>query len=136
MNEFLRDIAAKNRLWQEDLTDILAHLREHLPEQRLAVEEEQGPSPMDTIGSLIDKLITVDLKMWHNQERLYEIRRMTPELFLHRYGNNLEELHDIIKRCCDLNVQRATLMDAIDQHLADIVSGERPADVRLQHKTY
>ena len=28
----------------------------------------------DTLGSLIDKMITVDLKMWNNQELLYKIR--------------------------------------------------------------
>ncbi len=31
----------------------------------------------DTLGNIVDKLITVDLKMWHNQELLYEIRRMS-----------------------------------------------------------
>ncbi len=28
----------------------------------------------DTLGTLVDKLTTVDLKMWNNQELLYEIR--------------------------------------------------------------
>ena len=28
----------------------------------------------DTLGSLVDKLCTVDLKMWNNQEFLYKIR--------------------------------------------------------------
>ena len=40
---------------------------------------------MDTIGSAIDKLITVDLKMWNNQELLYEIRRMTFEEYKAKY---------------------------------------------------
>ena len=31
----------------------------------------------DTLGNVIDKLVTVDMKMWDNQELLYEIRRMT-----------------------------------------------------------
>ena len=30
----------------------------------------------DTLGNVIDKLVTVDMKMWDNQELLYEIRRM------------------------------------------------------------
>ena len=34
---------------------------------------------MDTLGTLIDKLTTVDLKMWNNQELLYEIQ---PDLFV------------------------------------------------------
>ena len=32
---------------------------------------------MDTLGGIIDKLFTVDMKMWNNQEILYKIRRMT-----------------------------------------------------------
>ena len=35
----------------------------------------------DTVGSLIDKLFTVDSKMWNNQEILYEIRRNDFEWF-------------------------------------------------------
>ena len=33
----------------------------------------------DTLGNVIDKLVTVDMKMWDNQELLYEIRRMSFE---------------------------------------------------------
>lgn len=107
-----------------------------LADNRLSLATNEGPTSMDTLGTLIDKLVTVDMKMWHNQEALYAIRRMTEEEFLARYGNALDELHGVIRRCCDLNVQRASLMDAIDQHLAAIVHGTREADVRLQHKTY
>jgi hypothetical protein len=39
----------------------------------------------DTLGSLIDKMITVDMKMWHNQELLYKIRRMTFEEYKLEY---------------------------------------------------
>ena len=91
---------------------------------------------MDTLGTLIDKLITVDLKMWHNQEALYAIRRMTPTDFKEKYGNNLTELYDTIKRCCDLNVQRSKLMDAIDDHFAKVLSGELDGKPMHQHKTY
>ena len=34
----------------------------------------------DTLGTIIDKLTTVDLKMWNNQELLYEI---IPQIKLH-----------------------------------------------------
>ena len=30
----------------------------------------------DTVGGLIDKLITIDMKMWTNQEFLYKIRKI------------------------------------------------------------
>ena len=33
----------------------------------------------DTLGGLIDKLITIDMKMWTNQEFLYEVRRISFE---------------------------------------------------------
>ena len=35
----------------------------------------------DTLGGLIDKLITIDMKLWNNQEFLYEVRRMSFEDF-------------------------------------------------------
>ena len=91
---------------------------------------------MDTLGTLIDKLITVDLKMWHNQESLYTIRRMSLDDFKSEYGNNLDELHETIKRCCDLNVQRSKIMDAIDEHFAKVLRGEADAEPMRQHKTY
>jgi hypothetical protein len=95
------------------------------------------PTDMDTIGTLIDKLATVSLKMWHNQETLYEIRRMTPVEFRERWGEKPDELHAVIKRCCDLNVQRADLMDAIDRFLRDAIADNEPDRlVRAQHKTY
>ena len=31
----------------------------------------------DSLGNVIDKLVTVDMKMWDNQEVLYEIRKMS-----------------------------------------------------------
>lgn len=71
--------------------------------------------------------------MWHNQERLYEIRRMDLDEFIQRYDGKLKELHAIIKRCCDLNVQRAELMDEIDKFMASVTGR---SVVREQHKTY
>lgn len=44
---------------------------------------------MDSLGSIIDKLITVDMKMWNNQELLYEIRRMSFEDFEKKYFNDI-----------------------------------------------
>ena len=39
----------------------------------------------DTFGSLIDKLFTVDMKMWNNQEFLYEIRKMSFDEYKQKY---------------------------------------------------
>jgi hypothetical protein len=42
----------------------------------------------DTIGSLVDKLLTVDLKMWDNQEVLYKVRHMSFDEFKMSYIAN------------------------------------------------
>lgn len=126
-------------LLDEVLPDrIYGRLCQELPLVRLELDEKDEPTPMDTFGTLIDKLITVDMKMWHNQELLYAVRRMTGEEFNARYGqaDELANLHGIIKRCCDLNVQRSRLMDAIDVHFSQTLAGQREALVNLQNKTY
>lgn len=106
------------------------------PGARLDADDSHEPDPMDTLGSLIDKLCTVNLKMWHNQEALYAIRRMSAEEFQECHGHDLEGLRKLIARACDLNVQRSRLMDAIDRHFASVTSGETKAVVAEQHKTY
>ena len=70
----------------------------------------------DTLGSLIDKLTTVDLKMWNNQELLYEIRRMSFEEYKAKYfdtEDGAQKLWESLKRACDLNVQRNQLIDEV-----------------------
>jgi hypothetical protein len=96
---------------------------------------------MDTFGNVIDKLVTVNLKMWHTQEVLYEIRKLSPEQFAERYGADLKGLHSIIARACNLNVQRAGLMDEIDSLLVEAIRAGKTGDVgekltRPQHKMY
>lgn len=104
----------------------------------MIVEEKDNPKPMDNLGALVDKLVTVGQKMWWNQEDLYEIRRMTPEEFREKWGDRSEDLHALIQRACTLNVQRANLMDEIDKYLKDAVSGKIREDQMAfeQHKTY
>lgn len=100
----------------------------------------------DTLGGLIDKLCTVGLKMWNNQELLYEIRRMTFEEYKTKYFENeegAEKLWACLKKACDLNVQRNQLMDEVDEKIVEIVraavSGEDLDDgkfIQRKHKTY
>ena len=100
----------------------------------------------DTFGGLIDKLLTVDLKMWNNQEVLYEIRHMTFDEYKEKYFHNEEgakELWAVLKKCCDLNVQRNQLIDEVDTHLVEIIkaaiSGEDLDNgkfIQRSHKTY
>ena len=100
----------------------------------------------DTLGSLIDKLITVDLKMWNNQEFLYEVRRMTFEEFQTKFTTSEDgtrSLFDSIKKCCDLNVPRGALVDEVDEKVIEIINSSQQGEeldngkyIQRKHKTY
>lgn len=100
----------------------------------------------DTLGSLIDKLITIDMKMWTNQELLYEIRRMNFDEYQDKYFKDEEgaqKLWECLKKACDLNVQRNQLIDEVDEKIVEIVgdavSGEDLDSgkfIQRKHKTY
>jgi len=124
---------------ETDFQSVWNKLKDILKDECLLdYSEEDNKKTMDTFGNLVDKLITVNLKMWHNQEDLYAIRRMTPEQFEMDYGRDLKKLHRIIERCCTLNVQRANLMDEIDKFLAEAIASKKGAKdlVREQCKMY
>ena len=79
----------------------------------------------DTVGSLVDKLITIDMKLWNSQEFLYQIRKMSFEDFKEKYfidENGINVLWDALKKTCDLNVQRNQIVDEIDELVVDIVN--------------
>ena len=100
----------------------------------------------DTLGNVIDKLITVDMKMWDNQELLYEIRRMTFEEYKEKYfsdeaGANL--LWETLKKACDLNVQRNQLINEVDHKLIEMFTALKNGEdldngkfLQRTHKTY
>jgi hypothetical protein len=100
----------------------------------------------DTLGGVIDKLTTVDLKMWNNQELLYEIRRMSFEEYKKKYfedENGAKNLWECLKKACDLNVQRNQLINEVDQKIIEIIeaklSGENLDNgkfIQRSHKTY
>ena len=100
----------------------------------------------DTLGSIIDKLVTIDMKMWTNQELLYDIRRMTFEEYREKYfidEEGAQVLWDTLKKACDLNVQRNQLIDEIDEKIIEIVlESQSGADldngkfIQRKHKTY
>jgi hypothetical protein len=105
----------------------------------------------ETPGSLIDKLFTVDTKMWNNQEVLYEIRRMDYEAFCSRFNlsydcsvegekNSSRELYNVLKKACDLNVQRNDLILEIDKNIETLVNnaavGKQQTVGFNPHKTY
>jgi hypothetical protein len=100
----------------------------------------------DTLGGLIDKLFTIDSKMWNNQELLYEIRRMSFEEYKEKYFSNEDGANNLwscLKKACDLNVQRNQLIDEIDEKVIEMIEAassgkELDAGKFLQrkHKTY
>ena len=100
----------------------------------------------DTLGNLVDKLCTVDLKMWNNQEHLYEIRRMTFDEFKDKYWkteDGAENLWKYLKKACDLNVQRNQLINEIDQKVIQIIEDglkgenlDNGKHLQRSHKTY
>jgi hypothetical protein len=100
----------------------------------------------DTIGSLIDKLITVDMKMWSNQENIFHIRKMTYDEFKSQYiddSDGSEKLYEYFKKGCDLNLQRNQIIDEIDEKVIEIVKANAAGTeldngnfVQRKHKTY
>lgn len=100
----------------------------------------------DTLGGLIDKLFTIDTKMWVNQDLIYEIRRMTFEEYKAKYFESeagAQELWDCLKKACDLNVQRNQLIDEIDEKVVEIVKASQAGEdldagkfIQRKHKTY
>jgi hypothetical protein len=90
----------------------------------------------ETLGSIIDRLFTIDTKMWNNQEMIYEIRRMSFDEYKERYFANEEgakKLWDCLKKACDLNIQRNELIDAIDAKIVEIGNATR-TDEKLEDK--
>lgn len=100
----------------------------------------------DTVGSLIDKLFTVDSKMWCNQEMLHEIRRQDFEWFRNRFlkdDASNRELYEMLLKVCDLNLQRQLLITEIDERIVKIVEAgmagkdlHTPNFIVNSHKTY
>ena len=97
----------------------------------------------DTLGSLVDKLQIVNLKMFNIQEILYKIRKMNLEDFKINYFNEkgIEELFNTLNKATNLNVQRTNLVDEIDKKIIEICEASRDGKsleefLQLKHKTY
>jgi hypothetical protein len=101
---------------------------------------------MDSLGNVVDKLITVDMKMWHNQELLYEIRKMTFEEYKQKYFENEEGaklLWETLKKATDLNVQRNQLINEVDEKIIEMFKAFKNGEdldngrfLQRSHKTY
>lgn len=100
---------------------------------------------MDTIGSAIDKLITVDMKLWTRQDQLYAVRRMNFEEFLSEFSTRegMEKLYEVFKAATDLNVQRSHLVAEVDTLIVKLIQSaldgknlDDGKNIQLQHKNY
>lgn len=80
---------------------------------------------METLGSLCDKLCIVNLKMWHVQEEVYAIRRMSARQFKRKYSKQPGALKVVLDKATTLNLQRNGLIDEIDMLLRDVCEGKR-----------
>ena len=97
----------------------------------------------DTLGTIIDKMITIDMKMWHNQELLYKIRKMSFEEYKQEYFSSEDgaiKLWECLKKACDLNVQRNQLINEVDFKIIEMIKYDKDLDngsfVQRSHKTY
>lgn len=100
----------------------------------------------DTFSGIIDKLITIDLKMWNNQEFLYKIRKMSFDEYKEKYFSNetgAKKLWKILKKATDLNIQRNQLMDELDERLISLLKSamnneelDNGKNIQRKHKTY
>jgi hypothetical protein len=98
---------------------------------------------LDTLGSLIDRLNTVDFKMWNAQEQLYLIRHMTFQDFKDYCNNDdgLLKIFETFKKSCDLNYQRSCLIDEIDELVVKMIEAGTDNQcmdkfIQRKHKTY
>lgn len=93
----------------------------------------------ETLGSIIDRLCTCDLRMWVAQEEYYKIRKMDFDQFMVEYYNTsgMKKLYDALHKSCDLNLQRNVLIDDIDRTLLSILKSEdKESYYQPKHKTY
>jgi len=94
---------------------------------------------MDTVGGLIDKLITVDMKMWYAQEDLYKIKDMTFDEFFLEYRSRpgMKKLWEQFQKAIDLNLQRNVLIDELDEMLVTMIKEDNlDKYAQKKHKTY
>ena len=79
---------------------------------------------METIGQLVDKLTVVNIKLYHQEDIAQEP------------GADDHQVAEAKRKISVLNLQRNNLIQEIDEFLADVVSGKRPAVVFYQLKDY
>ena len=96
----------------------------------------------ETLGSAIDKLATINSKLFLQQELIYKIRRMSFEEFQNYFSMNCRELFDGLQKLSDLNVQRTSLVNEVDEKIIALIQAgvrgeelDNGANVQRAHKT-
>jgi hypothetical protein len=100
----------------------------------------------ETLGSAIDKLATINNKLFLQQELIYEIKRMSFDLFCLAFDAaptvKSKMLYDGLQKLSDLNIQRTALVNEVDakiiQLIKDGVAGKElddGANLQRAHKT-
>jgi len=96
---------------------------------------------MDTLGSLVDKLATVNNKMFDAQGVLYLIRKMKFQEFVDEFSgeHGMKILWQQFQKAMDLNLQRNQLILEIDRKVVEML--KMPPEsldtyIQDQHKTY
>lgn len=88
------------------------------------------PRLADTLGSLVDKLSIVNIKVWHCMDWVYESVKMTPEEFAEQ-GH--DEIHGKLKKLAATNLERNRLMTEIDEVFArGVKTGKVDIDARTK----
>jgi hypothetical protein len=78
----------------------------------------------ETLGSLNDKLMTVVMKLWHNEEKAQAD------------GADDNQVAEAKRKISILNLQRNSLIQEIDEFLRDAISGTNKKLVFPQLKDY
>ena len=77
------------------------------------------------IGSMIDKLSILNLKIWHHEEICYDEK------------STIVEVGEAKKAINSLNTQRTAIVEAIDELFFNVVTGKEPPPMLTpQHKKY
>lgn len=79
---------------------------------------------METVGSLVDKLMTVNLKLYHTED------------IAHDPLSTLEEVGAAKLKINSLNDQRNALIEEVDELIARSIIEGVPPKVWKQHKDY
>lgn len=79
---------------------------------------------METPGSLVDKLMTVSQKLWHQEEKAQAT------------GADDHTVAEAKRRISALNLQRNALIEEYDTLMRDIIEGRKSYPVIPQFKDY